>query len=98
MVMFIVRVTVILLVRVNFRLILAITVRANVSVNISIVLGFQKWLRLCLILVCFRARANIRATFMVIVKGSCWIRTLVMVRFIFWLITVRLKVRSLTSC
>jgi hypothetical protein len=47
---------------------------------------------------CFRARANVRATFKVIVKGSCWIRTLVMVRFIFWLITVRLKVRSLTSC
>jgi hypothetical protein len=46
MVMFIVRVTVILQVRVNFRLILAITVRFNVSVNISIVLGFQKWLRL----------------------------------------------------
>jgi hypothetical protein len=46
MVKFRVRVVVIFQVRVNFRLILAIIVRANVSVNISIVLGFQKWLRL----------------------------------------------------
>jgi hypothetical protein len=83
MMKFRVRLLVILGLELSLGLYLGLFLELRLVLILGIVLGFQIRLVLLLGLVSFRPSASVSVMFMTIVRGTCWFRILVMVRFMF---------------